>query len=132
MRNMPNPYYEKRAFDDATEQRILNDYASGQTLYQLSLKWNCCEVTVKRAVERQGGKMRPVHQCRLNLSMLLHDWQVGTPSKVLAKKYGFSSAKNLTRYVARWRRSGWNFGNRTKDGGKSVIGCTKTAPESVM
>lgn len=98
-----------RKFNEQERELIYRQYVVGLSQIQLSIQYDCSEVTIGRICRERGGSF---HQ--KTLAMMMHDWNAGATLETIKQKYHYKSKKYLKARICSLRKKGMKFERRGK------------------
>ena len=101
--------------DEDEIQEVCKEYLNGMTPQELADKHYCSRPTIRTHLIRKGVAIRSVKQkTKYNVAMILHDWQSGMSTQMIASTYGFSNKDCAYNYIRRMRANGYKFNRRKR------------------
>ena len=102
---------------------VCKEYLSGMTPQAIADNHYCSRPTIRNHLIRCGITLRKIYQePRYPVAMILHDWQSGMSTQMIASTYGFSNKDCAYNYIRRMRASGYKFGHRKKTVSRDKLG----------
>ena len=103
-------------------KQIIEYKNRGTTISVIADLVGCSRSTVDKYLNTAGlVKHNPPERHR-PIAMILHDWNAGTSSQTLYKKYGFKSIRVLYTTISWYRGHGYRFAFRNRPERNEVAG----------